>query len=282
MTRYGIPYYRLPAEMLDRDVDVITSMGVEIKYDTRVGKDVPMAELRESNDAVLVSVGLWMGRSTRVPNSDGEGVHRAVDLLRDVAAGREIPVPERAVVIGGGNVAMDIARTLARLQKQRQGGVAVTLTALEDLDHFLADPDEIKESLEEGVEILDARGPQEILFENGRLTGLRTWKVLSIFDDKGRFAPSYDKGDERIHPGAMVVEAIGQAADLALLGEELTEALEWNRGRLKVDPAGRTSEPWLWAAGDMVRGPDVVSAVADGHRVAASIDEYLSVRENSA
>jgi glutamate synthase (NADPH/NADH) small chain len=160
--------------------------------------------------------------------------------------------------------------------------VAVTLTALEDLDHFLADPDEIKESLEEGVEILDARGPQEILFENGRLTGLRTWKVLSIFDDKGRFAPSYDKGDERIHPGAMVVEAIGQAADLALLGEELTEALEWNRGRLKVDPAGRTSEPWLWAAGDMVRGPDVVSAVADGHRVAASIDEYLSVRENSA
>jgi glutamate synthase (NADPH/NADH) small chain len=282
MTRYGIPFYRLPAEMLDRDVDVITSMGVKIQYDTRVGKDISMVDLRESSDAVLLSTGLWIGRSTRTPGSDAEGVHRAVDLLRDVAAGKKIPIPERAVVIGGGNVAMDIARTLARLQKQKKGEVAVTLTALEDLDNFLADADEIKESLEEGVEILDARGPQQILFHDGTLAGLRTWKVLSIFDAKGRFAPSYDKDDEKIHPGTMVVEAIGQATDLSLLGEELTEALEWNRGRLKVDEQGRTSEPWLWAAGDMVRGPDVVSAVADGHRVAASINEHLSVQEQAA
>lgn len=279
MTRYGIPYYRLPAGMLDRDVDVITSMGVHVQYDTRVGEDVTMAQLRDEFDAVLLATGLWMGRSTRVPGSDHAQVARAVDLLRDVAAGVEIPVPTSAVVIGGGNVAMDIARTLARLQRQRYGEVQVRVTALEDLDHFLADADEIRESLEEGIEILDARGPQEILVEQGAVTGLRTWRVLSIFDADGRFAPSYDALDEAIHPGALVVEAIGQAAEVGLLGEELKEALEWNRGRLKVDEQGRTSLDWLWAAGDMVRGPDVVSAVADGHRVAASINDYLAVGE---
>ncbi|MCG6940515.1 MAG: FAD-dependent oxidoreductase [Thiohalocapsa sp.] len=283
MTRYGIPYYRLPADKLDQDVDVITSLGVEIQYDTRIGSDVTMERLRDDYDAVLVAVGLWMGRSTRVKGAEADGVYRAVELLRKVADGESIPVPKQAVIIGGGNVAMDIARTLARLQKQHYGQVAITLTALEDLDHFLADPDEIKEAREEGVEILDARGPQEVVLDSsGRATGLRTWKVLSIFDEQGRFAPKYDETDEIIHAGDMVVEAIGQAADVNLLGEALTEALEWNRGRLKVDEQLRTSADWLWAAGDMVRGPDVVSAVADGHRAAASINDHLSIREQAA
>jgi glutamate synthase (NADPH/NADH) small chain len=282
MTRYGIPYYRLPADMLDRDVDVIASLGVKIEYNTRVGKDVTMEELRRNFDAVVLSIGLWMGRSTRIPGSDGPGVRRAVDLLRAAAAGEEIEVPRTAVVIGGGNVAMDVARTLARLQRQKYGEVGVTVTALEDFDHFLADPDEVKEANEEGIAILDARGPREILSEGGQVTGLKSWKVLSIFDAGGRFAPTYDESDELIHAGEVVVEAIGQAADIELLGTELKEALEWNRGRLKVDEAGRTSEPWLWAAGDMVRGPDVVTAVADGHRVAESIDRSLSVREAAA
>jgi len=282
MTRYGIPYYRLPAGMLDRDVDVIVSMGVKIQYGTRVGKEVTMEQLQSEYDAVALAVGLWMGRSTRVPGSDHEKVLRAVDLLRDVAAGVEVPVPRSAVVIGGGNVAMDISRTLARLQKQKYGEVSITLTALEDLEHFLADPDEIKEALEEGVKILDARGPQEIYCEETRLTGLRTWRVLSIFDEQGRFAPRYDETDEVFHPGEVVVEAIGQATDVGLLGEALKETLEWNRGRLKVDENGRTNLEWLWAAGDMVRGPDVVSAVADGHRIAASINDTLSVQEKAA
>jgi len=282
MTRYGIPYYRLPAAMLDRDVEVITSLGVKIQYDTRVGKDVTMEQLHAEHDAVLVATGLWMGRSTRVPGSDHEGVCRAVDLLRDIAAGETVVPPRTAVVIGGGNVAMDIARSLARLQMQRYGEVKITLTALEDRDHFLADPEEVKESLEEGIEIVDARGPQEILVDGGRITGLRTWRVASIFDEQGRFAPRYDATDERIHPGEWVVEAIGQAADADLLGDDLREALEWTRGRLKIDDQGRTSLDWLWAAGDMVRGPDVVSAVADGHRVAASIDDYLSIQEKAA
>ncbi|MGB5733961.1 MAG: FAD-dependent oxidoreductase, partial [Thiohalocapsa sp.] len=275
MTRYGIPYYRMPADMLDRDVDVITSLGVKIQYGTRIGVDVAMDELQRQFDAVLIAVGLWTGRSTRIQGSDADGVERAVELLRKVADGEPIRIPRQAVIIGGGNVAMDIARTLARLQKQRYGEVAITLTALEDIDHFLADPDEIKEAREEGIEILDARGPQQVVIENGSVTGLCTWKVLSIFDENGRFAPKYDADDELIHPADMVVEAIGQATDISLLGEALTEELDWNRGRLKIDDSLRTSVDWLWAAGDMVRGPDVVSAVADGHKAAASINQFL-------
>ncbi len=241
-----------------------------------------MAQLQTDYDAVVIAVGLWMGRSTRVPGSDHQDVRRAVDLLRSVAAGEEIAVPRSAVVVGGGNVAMDIARTLARLQRRDYGQVKVIVTALEDRAHFLADPDEIKEALEEGIVIHDAHGPQHVVMDQDRVTGLKTWKVLSIFDEQGRFAPKYDDGQELIHEGEMVVEAIGQAADVGLLGEELKESLEWNRGRLKVDEAGRTSADWLWAAGDMVRGPDVVSAVADGHRVAASINEYLALQEKAA
>jgi glutamate synthase (NADPH) small chain len=282
MTRYGIPYYRLPADSLDRDVDVIASLGVKIRYNTRIGTDITLDQLAHDYDAVLLAIGLQMGRSTRIPGADASGVHKAVDLLREVAAGREIPVARSAVVIGGGNVAMDIARTLARLQKQRYGEVQITLTALEDRAHFLADPEEVNESLEEGIRIFDARGPREIVSGDGSIAGLRTWRVLSIFDQQGRFAPTYDESDEQFHGGEMVIEAIGQMTDVGLLGEALTERLEWNRGRLRTDESGRTSEPWLWAAGDMVRGPDVVSAVADGHRVAESIDTYVNRKEQAA
>ncbi len=282
MTRWGIPEYRLPYDVIDRDVDVIRAQGVDIRCGVRVGTDVTLDELNDDHDAVLLALGLQMGRATRIPGSDHPDVRKAVDLLRQATAGEDFGTPRRAAVIGGGNVAMDAARTLARLQKRAYGAVAVTVTALEDFAHFLADPDEIKEAREEGVAILDARGPREVLVEDGRVVGLKTWRVTAIFDADGRFAPSYDESDEQVHPADMIVEAIGQTTDTALLGEDLAERLAWARGRLQVDRGGRTSEPWLWAAGDMVRGPDVVSAVADGHRVAASIDAALTAEEQAS
>jgi glutamate synthase (NADPH/NADH) small chain len=276
MTRWGIPEYRLPYASIDNDIDVIRSVGVDIRCNVKIGQDITLDELRNTHDAVLLSLGLQLGRSTRIPGSEHPDVRKAVDLLRQATANENFAVPQQAVVIGGGNVAMDIARTLARLQRQAYGKVQVTLTALEDLAHFLADPDEIKEAGEEGVVILDARGPREVVIANGKVTGLTSWKVNAIFDEQGRFAPSYDKSDEQFHSGSMVIEAIGQTTDSALLGDALTEKLTWNRGRLQIDTAGRTSEPWLWAAGDMVHGPDVITAVADGHRVAASIHAALT------
>jgi glutamate synthase (NADPH/NADH) small chain len=276
MPRYGIPEYRLPYERLDADVAVIEAMGVEIRCNTRIGSDITMDQLRDEYDAVLLGLGLQLGRSTRIPGAEHPNVHRAVDLLRQVTDGVTLEVPPSAVVIGGGNVAMDIARSLARLQRQRYGKAGMTVCAMEDFAHFLADPEEVKEAREEGVEVLDARGPQGCVVQDGRLGGLRTWRVISIFDEQHRFAPKYDESDERIHEGEMIIEAIGQMTDVDLFGEALTESLEWNRGRLQVDADCRTSQPWLWAAGDMVHGPDVVHAVADGHRAARSIHEYLT------
>lgn len=283
MTRYGIPEYRLPFETIDREIALIVSMGVEMHYNTRIGTDITLEQLHSDNDAVILAIGLQMGRGTRIPGSDHEHVYKAVDLLRRIRDGEQLKAPKSMVVIGGGNVAMDIARSMARLQKQQYGDINVTLTALEDQAHFLADPVEIKESIEEHINIVDSRGPQEcVLDENQDLQGLRTWKVMSIFDEQGRFAPSYDETDELIHEGEWVVEAIGQMSDMGLLGDALTEELEWNRGRLQIDDDGSTSVPWLWAAGDCVQGPDVVSAVAIGHKVAKSIESRFQRQEAKA
>jgi len=275
MPRYGIPYYRLPADRLDADIDVIQSMGVEIVCNTWIGKDITLEQLHQDNDAVLLSLGLQLGRSTRIPGAGHKHVHKAVSLLRKIAHGEDFDVPKAAVIIGGGNVAMDIARSLARLQRRQFGQVDVTVTAMESFEHFLADPEEVKEAQEEGVVILQSRGPRECVMQDDKLTGLRSWGVLSIFDDKGRFAPHFDEDDETVHVCEMVVEAIGQMTDVELLGEALTEQLEWQRGRLQVDDHCRTAVDWLWAAGDMVKGPDVVHAVADGHLVANSMQAYF-------
>ncbi|ATG46239.1 oxidoreductase [Celeribacter ethanolicus] len=279
MMRHGIPEYRLPYDALDRDVAVIREMGVEIRTNTRVGTDVMMDDLKRDYDAVVMAIGLQSSRSTRIPGCDAPGAENAIDLLRRVTEGKDIPVPEQAVIIGAGNVAMDIARTMARLQKQKYGQVGTTVCARKDISMFRADPEEIEEALEEGVEIIELRAPQEMTLHEegdnaGCVCGLRTWQVVPGWDEKGRFDPSYEQ-DNVVLPAGMVVEATGQQADISLLGEALTEALEWNRGFLKTDAAGRTSESWLWAGGDAVNGPDVINAVADGHRIAASINLYL-------
>ncbi|MBT3197013.1 MAG: FAD-dependent oxidoreductase, partial [Gammaproteobacteria bacterium] len=151
MPRYGIPEYRLPYESLDRDIEVITSMGVEVRCGVEVGASVTMDQLRQEYNAVVLAIGLHLGRSTRIPGSDHLQVRKAVELLRRVTEEGSIEVSEEVVVIGGGNVAMDIARTIARLQRQQWGEVRVIVTALEDLQNFLADPDEIREAVEEGV-----------------------------------------------------------------------------------------------------------------------------------
>ncbi|MBU1173831.1 MAG: FAD-dependent oxidoreductase [Alphaproteobacteria bacterium] len=273
MMRYGIPEYRLPYDVLDHEISVIEKMGVDIRCNQRIGTDITLDQLKKDHDAVVLSLGLNQGRSTRVPGS--EEAESAIDLLRRITAGDKVPVPKQVAIIGGGNVAMDIARSMARLQRQKHGEVGVTVTALEDFDHFLADDEEVEEAREEGCVIYDARGPQEIVVKSGKVAGLRTWKCKAIFDAEGRFAPKYDASDEMVHPAQMVVEAIGQSADISLLGAELTEKLEWNRGRIRIDQNGRTSEPWLWAAGDLVSGPDVIHAVADGHRVAKSVSAML-------
>jgi len=249
---------------------------VEIRCNTAVGRDITMTQLREQSDAVLVATGLWAPRSTRVPGCDHPRVLSAISVLEAITLGEKIDVPQRAVVIGGGNVAFDVARSLARLQKATKGTVAIDVIALEDREHMLADEEEVREAAEEGVALYNSWGPKRVVVQEDGIAALETVQCISLKDEQGRFHPKYDEGCMVSHSADTVIEAIGQATDTGYLGHELIEELEWSRGRLKIDTAGRTSQPWLWAAGDMVEGPDVVHAIAAGHRAAASIDEQLA------
>ncbi len=276
MMRFGIPEYRLPYRNLDADIDVIRAAGVEILCNTPIGKDMTMARLRESSDAVLVASGLWAPRSTRVPGCEHPKVLSAIGVLEAITLGKEFEVPRRAVVVGGGNVAFDVARSIARLQNARYGKVAVDVVALEDRQHMLADEEEVREAAAEGISLFNSWGPKCVVIKDGGIAALETVQCISLKDEQGRFHPKYDEGCMVSHAADTVIEAIGQAADTAYLGHDLIEGLEWSRGRLKIDRAGRTSQPWLWAAGDMVEGPDVVHAIAAGHRAATSIDLELT------
>lgn len=282
MMRFGIPEYRLPYRNLDADIDVIRAAGVEIRCDTAIGRDITMEQLREASDAVLIATGLWSGRSTRVPGSDHPRVLSGIRVLESITLGEPIDVPRRAVVIGGGNVAFDVARSIARFQKASHGTVAIDVLALEDRDHMLADEEEVQESAAEGVMLYNSWGPRRVVVEDGAIVALETVRCLSLKDEQGRFHPRYDDAHVVSHAADTIIEAIGQAADTAYLGHALVESLDWARGRLSIDRAGRTSEPWLWAAGDMVEGPDVVHAIAAGHRAAASIDGVLSGADASS
>ncbi len=277
MMRYGIPEYRLPYDKLDEDIDVIKSLGVDIRCNVRIGQETTMADLENNFDATLIAIGLHQGRSTRIPNSEHPQVYSSVELLRRITLKEEIDICQKIAVIGGGNVAFDIARSLARLQRQKFGEVNLVLCALEARESMLADEVEVKEAIEEGIELFTSRGPRECTVTDGTLMGLTTVACLSIFDEEGRFHPKYDDNDVILHESQQIVEAIGQAPNLEFLGDKLINQLEWdNRGRPVVNVEGCTSESWLWAAGDVVEGPDVIHGIAAGHRVANSIHYYLS------
>ncbi len=280
--RYGIPRYRLPDEALDRDIEVIKSLGVEIKCNITVGKALSLNELERDYEAVFLGTGFNKGRGTGVKGTDRDGVLLATPLLEKISdfmrgESQEKPfLPDSLIVVGGGNVAMDVARSVARLQRMNGKPVDVKVTSLESLDEMPADLDEIVEGKDEGIKYFPSRGPKEILFEENRVIGLKTVACSEVFDEDGRFNPKFDESDERIISGSMVVEAIGQAPDYDYLPDQLKEKLVFVRGRIMVNEKGQTDLPWLFAGGDIVNGPDIIHGVADGHRAAIGIDEYLS------
>ncbi len=276
MMRYGIPEYRLPYDMLDKDIAFIESVGAEIRCNTQVGDDVTLDDLHRDYGAVFVGIGLQGGRSTRVEGADHQQVFQAINLLRRITLGEEIELTEKIVVIGGGNVAMDISRSLARLQKARYGKVDLTTTCLETEDIMPADVEEIEEAREEGIVIIPGRSPQKISIENGEITGLHTIQCVSVFDDEGRFNPAVNEEDELFIPGTMVVEAIGQSPDDSLITDDMREQLEYAGRRIKLNEHYQSSIPWLFFGGDYIKGPDVITAIATGHEAARGIDLYLN------
>ncbi len=276
MMRYGIPEYRLPYDQIDKDVKYIESLGTEIIYNTNVDA-AKFMELKENYDVVYVGTGLHLGRSTAIPGSDHEHVFQSIDLLREITEGKEIMVPEKVVVIGGGNVAMDITRSIARLQKIKYGKVGVITTSLEKEEVMPADREEVVEAREEGSIINPGWGPKSIEIEDGKIKGLHVVRCLSIFDETGRFNPSLDEDDKNFFEADMIVESIGQGMDISYLPEELKEKIEFGpRGRINVDDYFQTSLDWLFAGGDMIQGPDVIHGIANGHKAAIGIDNFLN------
>ncbi|MEN6590644.1 MAG: FAD-dependent oxidoreductase [Thermotogaceae bacterium] len=282
--RYGIPKYRLPDEALDKDIAFIEAVGVKILTGVAVGRDISFDELKSRYDAIFISTGLTLGRSTRVPGSDHPDVVQALPLLREIrdylrGEGPEPKITKRVVVIGGGNVAMDIARSLARLQKMKYGEVNVTLTCLErTYEEMPADLEEIEEAIEEGIKINPGWGPKEVVFfpDEDKIKGLKCVKCVEVFDENKRFNPKYDESQVSYFDGDMIIEAIGQAPDYSYLPEEWKAKIQFVGPRILTNNLRQTQIPWLFAGGDIVNGPDIIHGIADGYWAARGIDEYLS------
>ncbi len=273
--RYGIPEYRLAYGALDKDIGYIQSVGVEIRCNTRVGEQVTLDELHRDFDALFLATGFHVGRSTKVEGTDHGRVFQAIDLLGDITEGKEVTVGKKIVVIGGGDVAMDIARSMARLQMQRYANVDLTCCCLESEDIMPATTEEIDEAREEGIAICPSRGPDRIEIDAGEIKGLHTVECTRVFDEQGRFNPEFNRDNRRFFEADMVIEAIGQAPDLSYVPEELDEKLEKDGRRIKVSEQFQSSVPWLFVGGDLIEGPDVIHAIANGYTAARGIAAFL-------
>jgi formate dehydrogenase (NADP+) beta subunit len=303
----GIPEYRLARALIAREIDSILELGVEARTGFRVGTDASLSELLERHAGLFLAMGTGRARDLDLPGHELDGILRAVEFLLNVNQGFRVDLGARVVVVGGGNVAFDAARTALRAAARdepaappahdlpseddarramtttldvarmalRSGVRDVTVFALESPDEIPADPEEIAEAEREGITIVYRRGPHRFVGET-HVTGLETIAVESVFDSHGRFAPTFRPGTQHITPADAVILAVGQAADLDLLaGVEV--ALNPN-GTVRVD-AGTltTSHPRIWAGGDVAQGPrNLIDAVADGSRAAASMHATLS------
>jgi len=279
MMRIGPPEYRLPIESVDKDVGYIASLGGEFQFNTKVGTEVQFEDLLSDYDAVYLGIGTTSSRSTRVKNA--EKCHLALDFLQRNKIGEPVEVGKRIIVIGGGNVAMDVAREALRLQYiQHPGEETKTITiSLEDWEEMPATEDEIEEAKGEGVEFHPAWGPKEVVLDDsGGVKGLACKKVKSVFDEDGRFSPSFYEDQVMLLEGDMIIEAIGQGSDFSFIPEAMMENLEFTeRRKVKVDEDGRTTLPKVFAGGDIVNvNLDAVTAIADAKVAAEGIDRLLS------
>jgi len=272
MMAVGIPEYRLPRDILAAEIKVIEELGVEIKTGVTFGEDITIDSLKgEGYQAIFLATGLHLSRELNVEGEGFPGVLKGVDFLRDVALGNEVSVGKKAIVIGGGNVAIDVA-----LSAQRKGAEDVTLVCLEKWEEMPAWDYEIEEALEEGVTIVNSLGPERFLEEAGKVSGVEFKRCTAVFDENGAFNPTYDETDLETLEADTVIVAIGQAADLSFAEKENVAITA--RGGLEADPVTfQTPAEGVFAGGDVFYGPkSVVEAVECGKEAAESIHRYLN------
>ena len=296
MLRLGIPEYRLPRELIDLEIEAILTLGPTLKLNKTLGIDFSFADLRRDYDAVFIAIGSYRSYNLNVDGEQLDGVLRAIDFLINVnIGGYNLDLGKRVLVIGGGNVAMDVARTAARLGHPAESGgdlevaldvarTAVRLGTTQEVhclvvearEEMLADPIEIIEAEEEGVVIKNHVAPKQILGENGRAIGVETKDVSRAFDEHGRFNPQSIPDSERIWNCDSVIVAIGQTGELEWIQPE--DGLETTpRGTIEIDKQTlATTAPGVFAGGDIAFGPRlIINAVADGQLAARGIHAYL-------
>ncbi len=269
----GIPEYRLPKKLLQREVDLICNMGVEIQYNTRIGKDIAFEDLRNNYDAVFIGAGCHTGLKLRVPGEDDyEGIVDCVTFLRNQALGSLPEAKGKLIVIGGGNAAIDSARVAWRM-----GFDEVYILYRRTKKEMPANSWEIDAAEHEGVIIQYLAAPVEILGENGKVTGMKCIKMeLGEPDASGRRRPVSIEGSEYIIDAETIVPAISQGADLSFLAKGHNLNLSrWNTFEIDEE-TGATNVPGVFAGGDVVTGPDIaIRAIAGGKQAAVGIHTYL-------
>lgn len=271
MMRYGIPAYRLPREILDQEINQVLGMGVELQTGKKLGADINLDQLKANGyEAIFLAVGAQLSRKIELEGSETEGVLWGLEFLEKVGEGQEVSVKDNVLVIGGGNVAIDVALTSLRL-----GAKKVTLACLENREEMPANSWEIAEALEEGVEIMPSWGPLRIINDNGQVTGIELMRCTSVFDDQGNFSPTFDSDTKETIATDQVILAVGQASDLSFIDPQGPVKVE--RGLIVVDQETQaTAMPGVFAGGDITKAPgSVIEAIAAGKRAAQSIDQLL-------
>ncbi|MFH1382247.1 MAG: FAD-dependent oxidoreductase [Chloroflexota bacterium] len=270
--RYGIPHYRLPEEELDRDIKEITDLGVIFKLNTIIGKDISLAELKKQYDAVFLAAGANKSVRIDLEGAEKTGVLWGLEFLRDIALGKKVVTKDDVIVIGGGNVAIDVALTAKRL-----GAKKVSVVCLEKEEEMPALDWEVARAKEEGVTIYNSWGPARVKGDKN-VESVEFVKCTSVFDKAGNFKPIYDEKTTKTLPAGCVILAIGQAADLDFLGKG--NGVKANGRAVRVDEQTlATDEAGIFAGGDIVTGPtSIIAAVAQGRKAAVSIDKYLGGR----
>ncbi len=277
-TMYGIPKYRLPIESLDKQIEYIQSIGVNIHFNTKVGKDISFKDIYDKYDAVFMGVGFPDAWSLGIDGEDAEGSMQAFRYLYMINSGDKVDIGDKVVVVGGGNVAIDAARVARRF------GADVTILYRRRVQDMPADWEEIEGAEAEGVHIIPQGIPIKVhKDEKGRVKAIEYLKAEMVPDERGgRPKPVAIEGSNTIIKATSVMAAIGQMGDYSFLEKEFEGTIKIERGRFVVNEKQQTGDPKVFAGGDAVnRTADAISAIADGFRACKAIDEMLSVSQKT-
>ncbi|HWR22261.1 MAG TPA: FAD-dependent oxidoreductase [Feifaniaceae bacterium] len=276
MLTLGIPSFRLDKDVINAEIETLRLLGVEFVTGTEIGRDKTVRQLRgEGYSAFYIAIGAQKGAPLGIEGEDLPAVVNGVDFLRSVNLGSGAALDGPAVVIGGGNVAIDVARSAVRA-----GAQSVDLYCLESAQEMPALPEEQQEAREEGITLHNGWGPKRILSENGRVTGIEFKRCISVFDEQHRFSPKYDENETVVVPASHVLLAVGQVIDWGMLNQEEPLAVDPRKRAKVAEVSYQTSVPDIFAGGDVVTGPKfAIDAIALGKQGAESIHRYIQGRD---